>query len=54
MGDRSLAWLFSERLYTAADCDRCKYPQPCIGLRSGTSMEELGQALKELKGMATP
>ena len=37
--DRSLAWLFL---------------QPTIGLRSGMTMKELGEGLKELKGIGTP
>jgi hypothetical protein len=51
--DRSLAWLISERLYQQLT-ERCINLQPTIGLRSGTPMEELGEGLKELKGMATP
>ena len=50
--DRSLAWLISERLYQQLT-ERCINLQPTIGLRSGTPMEELGEGLKELKGMAT-
>ena len=38
----------------AADWDRCRCLQPTIGLRLGTPIEELGEGLKELKGMATP
>jgi hypothetical protein len=38
----------------AADWDRCRYLQPSIGLRLGTSVEELREGLKELKGMVTP
>jgi hypothetical protein len=30
------------------------YLQPKIGLSLGTCMEELGEGLKELKGIATP
>ena len=33
---------------------RCRYPQPTIGLSMVTSIEELGEGLKELKGIATP
>jgi hypothetical protein len=47
--DRRPAWLFFERLYPAADCDRCRYPQPNIGLRPSTFMEELREELKALK-----
>ena len=50
--DRSLAWLSSERLFLAADSDRCRYPQESMGNRLGTPMEELGEGLKELKGMS--
>jgi hypothetical protein len=28
--------------------------QPTIGLSTGTTKEELGEGLKELKGIATP
>ena len=31
-----------------------RYSQPTIGLSPGTPMEELGEGLKELKGIATP
>jgi hypothetical protein len=30
------------------------YSQPMIRLKSGTPMEEFGEGLKQLKGMATP
>jgi hypothetical protein len=39
---------------SAADWDRCRYLQPTIGLRSGMTMKELGEGLKELKGIGTP
>jgi hypothetical protein len=54
MHERSLAWLFSERLYPAAGSDRCRYSHPSIRQRSGFPIEELGEGLKELKGMANP
>lgn len=37
-----------------ADWERCRYPQPTIGLGLGIPMEELGERLKELKGIAIP
>jgi hypothetical protein len=48
-----MAWLSYERLchhLKKTDADT----QPTIGLRLGTPMEELGEGLKELKGMSTP
>jgi hypothetical protein len=51
--DRNLVWLSSERLCQHMT-DRCKYSQPTIGLSPGIPMEELGEGLKELKGIATP
>jgi hypothetical protein len=38
---RSLTQLSSERLYLAADGNRCGKPHPNIGHRSGTLTEEL-------------
>jgi hypothetical protein len=38
----------------ATDCDKCKYSQPTIELRSRAYKEELEKGLKELKGIATP
>jgi hypothetical protein len=52
--DRSLAWVFSERLYPAADWNRCRDPQLSIGQRSLTPIEKSGKGLKVLRGMATP
>ena len=52
--DRSLAQLSAERLYAAVDWNRCKYPQPNTGWRSGTLMEKLGKVLSTLKGIGTP
>jgi hypothetical protein len=46
--------LISERLYSAADRDRCTYLQPSIGVRSGIPVGKLGEGLKKLKGMAIP
>jgi hypothetical protein len=37
-----------------ADWDRRRYLKLTIGLRLGTPKEELGEGLKELKGMVTP
>ena len=54
LADRSLAWLSSERLFPATVWDRCRYPQPSMGNRLATPMEELGEGLKELKGMPIP
>ena len=34
----------------AAHCDRCRFSQANIGLRLRTTMEELEEGLKELKG----
>ena len=52
LGDRSLARLSIAEPLPATD--RCRYLEPSIGLRPGTSMEDLGEGLKELKGMADP
>jgi hypothetical protein len=49
--DRSLAWMFSERLCQQL---RFRYLQPIIGLSRGIPRDELGEAMKELKGIATP
>ena len=38
--DRSLVWLFFERLLPAADSDICTYPQPNCGWSLRTLMEE--------------
>jgi hypothetical protein len=37
----------------APDRERCRYSQPTIGLSLSIPMEELGEGLKELKGIAT-
>jgi len=37
LADRSQAWLSSERLYQAADWDRCRYLQSTIRLRLASS-----------------
>ena len=34
--------------------DRCRYIHPTNGLKSGTSVVELGEGLKKLKAIATP
>ena len=52
LADRSLAWLSSERLYQ--QLTETMQIQPTIRLRSGSPMEDLGEGLKELKGMITP
>lgn len=44
---------FLRETLSAADRDRCKYLQPTIEVRLGTSMEEFGIGMKELKGIAT-
>ena len=52
LSDRSLAWLSSERFYqqlTETDADTGNH-----WTEARTLMEELGEILKELKGMATP
>jgi hypothetical protein len=40
--------------FAAPDQFRCRYSQPAIRLSLGTSMEELGEGLKELKGIVSP
>jgi hypothetical protein len=37
----------------ASDSYRCRYSQSTIKLSSQTTMEELGEGVKELKGIAT-
>ena len=49
LADRSLAQMFSERLYPAADRNRSREPQPNIGQSLETFMEELGEGLRGLK-----
>ena len=53
LAESNWARLFFEFLQ-AADWNRCRYLQLIIGLRSGIAMKELGEGLKELKGIATP
>ena len=50
--DRSM--LSSERAHQASDSDRYRHPQPNIGWRLGTLMEELGEGLWPLKEIRTP
>ena len=46
-----LIWMFPERLcQSLTDTDGVA----CIGLSTGSPMEELGEGLKGLKGFATP
>ena len=53
LADRILVWLSFERLcQSLTNRDGCL--KPMIGLSLGTHMEELGEGLKELKGIATP
>jgi hypothetical protein len=42
-----------ERGFASSDYDRYINSQPAIGLSTGTPMEELGDGLKELKGITT-
>jgi hypothetical protein len=52
LAERSLAWLYSERLYqqlNKTDADTAKH-----WTEVRTPMEELEEGLKELKGMETP
>jgi hypothetical protein len=52
--DRSLAWLSSERLYPAADSNRCRHLQPNSGWSLETLMEESGGRIGVPKGIGTP
>jgi hypothetical protein len=55
LADRTLVWLFPERFYQhLTNIDADTHRQSTIGLSPGTPMEELGEGLKELKGIATP
>jgi hypothetical protein len=45
--------IFEEAL-SAAYGDRCRYLQPTVALMPVTSMEELGEGLKEVKVMVIP
>jgi hypothetical protein len=38
----------------STDWDKCRWLQPIIRVSSGTSMEELEEEQKEMKGIATP
>jgi hypothetical protein len=49
LADRSPIWLLPERFY-----QHQMQKQPTIGLSLGAPVEELGEGLKELKGIATP
>jgi hypothetical protein len=42
------------KVLPAPDQYRCRYSQPTIKLSLGISMGELGEGLKELKGIAAP
>jgi hypothetical protein len=46
--DRSM--LSYERLYQAADSDRCRHPQPNSGLSLRTFMEEWGKDSRPQRG----
>jgi hypothetical protein len=52
--DRSLAELFTERIYQAADRNRCRDPKPNIYQSLGSLMEELGEGFRNLEGIETP
>jgi hypothetical protein len=54
LADRSMVWLFPERFYQHLTNTDGRYSQTAIGLRPGDPMEELGEGLKELKGIAIP
>jgi hypothetical protein len=54
LAERSLAWLSSERLYPAADGNRCRGLQPNIGRSLGILMEEFVEGLRALEGKGTP
>jgi hypothetical protein len=51
--DRSVAWLFSERLHSAADSDRCRHPQLNIEWSLGTH-GRIGGRIANLEKIKTP
>jgi hypothetical protein len=54
LADRSLAKQSSERLYLAADCNKCRYPETNFSWRSENPVQELEEGLKTLKEETTP
>jgi hypothetical protein len=52
--DRSIAWLSSERLHSAADSNECRDPQPNSEWSSGSLIEELVEGLRAPKRIETP
>ena len=53
VADKSLAWLYSDRLYEQLT-ETDTHCQPLESLEVMYAMEELGAELKVLKGKATP
>ena len=54
LADMSMVWLFPEKFYQHLTNTDGRYSQSAIGLSPGAPTEELGEGLKELKGIAIP